>query len=114
MNSFFSEVVVEHGLEENRFDREVLNQDELYQSINCEIDSITEEYDSLKLTKEQRKTISLMLDLYNESGARYGACAYAQGWFDCFGLLKSLWEQSQGDCSVKMGEPDGLQQPEKD
>lgn len=101
MNSFFSEVVVEHGLEENRFDREVLNQDELYQSINCEIDSITEEYDSLKLTKEQRKTISLMLDLYNESGARYGACAYAQGWFDCFGLLKSLWERTHGDVPSK-------------
>lgn len=114
MNSFFKDVIVKHGVGTDRFDREILLTDEDYQQISKDLDFLTDSYESLRLTEEEKKLINNMLDTYNAQGARYGVVAYAQGWFDCFELIRTLWERTHGDVPSKMDASEEPQESEED
>ena len=65
-------------------------QDEEYIKIQDKITEQMEEFDRLKLTKEQCLIVDRLLSAHTESGAIYGKMAYRQGIQDCVELMTEM------------------------
>lgn len=63
---------------------------------------MTDELDTLGLSKEQRLTVDRLISSYNEDGALYGRMTYQRGFRDCatflveIGLIKGGKEFDKG------------------
>jgi len=68
----------------------ILFKNEEYQKIQAEIDGLTDEFDKINLSKEQRLTVDRIISAYNANGALYGRMTYQQGMRDCASLLVEM------------------------
>lgn len=79
-----------------------LYNNELYQSVQKEIDEAISELEKAGLSREQNKVVDKALSATNASGAAYGATAYRQGLYDGIKLMLEVNQISQiGDISSK-------------
>ncbi len=82
------EVITEYGI--NEAVNDTLFQNEEYKQIQAEIDRLTDEFDRMNLSEEQRLLIDKLISAYNENGALYGRMTYQQGMRDCAYLLVEM------------------------
>jgi len=82
------EVITAYGINDGV--NGVLLESDEYKRIQAKIDSLTEEFDKMNLSKEQRLTVDRIISAYNESGALYGRTTYQQGFRDCASLLVEM------------------------
>lgn len=82
------EVITAYGINEG-VNSVLLDSDE-YKKIQAKIDSLTEEFDKLNLSEEQRLIVDRLISIYIENAAYYGKMTYRQGMRDCTSLLVEL------------------------
>lgn len=88
MGKSIFDVITEYATNEGL--SHVLQQDEEYKQIMQHIDSLTDEFDALGLSEEQRLLMDRLISAYNENGAYYGRLTYQQGFRDCASLLVEI------------------------
>lgn len=88
MGKSIFDVITEYATNEGLGD--ILQQDEEYKQIMQNIDSLTDKFDALGLSEEQRLLMDRLISAYNENGAYYGRLTYQQGFRDCAALLVEI------------------------
>lgn len=88
MRKSIFEVITEYAVNEGLSN--VLQQDNKYMQIQKKLDDLTEEFDALGLSKEQRFLVDKLISSYNENGAYYGMMCYQFGFKDCAALLVEI------------------------
>ena len=87
--NFFDDVIVDNALNE-RFDGIIL-QDENYKQLQEKIKELSDEYDSLGLSDDQKHVIDRLICATTEIGTYFGCAAYRQGFKDCANLFKEIY-----------------------
>ncbi len=82
------DVITGYGV--NEAVNDTLFQNEEYKQIQAEIDRLTDEFDRINLSKEQRLTVDRIISAYNANGALYGRMTYQAGFRDCVSLLLEM------------------------
>ena len=75
--------------------QDALDNNELYQSVEKEVDATLDELQKARLSREQNKVVDRALSATNASGAAYGATAYKQGLYDGIKLMSEVKQISQ-------------------
>lgn len=91
MEESFFDILTDNALNE-RFDKIIL-QDENYKQLQEQIESLSNEYDALALSDEQRLIISKLLAAHTAIGTYFGYATYQQGFKDCANLFKEIYMQ---------------------
>lgn len=87
-NNFFNDVITPNALNE-RFDR-ILLEDANYIALQKTIDEISDTFDVMDFSKEQRELVNDLICAYTQLGAYFGQVTYQQGFRDCASLFQSI------------------------
>lgn len=68
----------------------VLDDNELYRTVQKEVDEALNQLEKVGLSREQNKAVDRALSAVNASGAAYGAIAYKQGLYDGIKLMEEV------------------------
>ncbi|MBD5522349.1 MAG: hypothetical protein HDR03_14185 [Lachnospiraceae bacterium] len=68
----------------------VLNDNELYQTVQKEVDEAINELEKAGLSRDQNKVVDKAISATNACGAAYGATAYKQGLYDGIKLMSEV------------------------
>lgn len=82
-NDIFN-IIAQNAMNE-RLDR-ILRHDKQYADIQSRMNEVSEMFDRLELTEEERQTIDQLISVYNENNAFYAMMAYKQGFKDSMSL----------------------------
>ena len=82
-NDIFN-IIANNAMNE-RLDR-ILRHDKQYADIQSRMNEVSEMFDRLELTEEERQTIDQLISVYNENSAYYAIIAYKQGFKDSMSL----------------------------